>query len=202
MKRRDFLKAAIGMGIGVAGLESQAEEEDFFSAYYNRRKMPVVKALETVEKGKYDLSKLYEEDSEEDRLQSELRIGTRTLNGIIEQDILYNSFIHPSRNEAEVKDYLVILSNVRDIFCGHPFCHVLNGRLKEVVQMASKAKIPIPQEFQEYVGATIFPWECPHLNYRTLDDIRNSDQKTIIFIEGDGTEVEIDKLESIPPEYR
>ena len=133
--------------------------------------------LSIIKKHGLYLTGVYEEDSIENMLQEKLRIDTKNLYIDIHNQIrsLYRS---------ELPDSLQVLAEVEETFGSHPFHHVIIGRQKGIVKIVSERGLPIPEEFQKYCDAEIPPWQNPHINYRTLDDIPQ------------------DRAECIPPEYR
>ncbi len=97
------------------------------------------------------------------KLQDELRLSTRSLNGF---------YISPFCHDQEISDRVLnALKQVRDLFGNHPFHHVMDGRLASIVQEAIKNNLEIPDNFLDYKDFVIKPWNTPSLNYNTPRDI-------------------------------
>ncbi len=126
----------------------------------------VESAIETAKKGDLDLSPCYDNESFAGYiLQEKLRLSTRSLFG----DYLFFCY-----NQKISDRVLKSLKKVRDLFGNHPFHHVMDGRLAESVKMAYKRNLKVPEELQNYKDFKINPWNNPHLNYNTPENIIRS----------------------------
>lgn len=169
MKRRSFIEI-ISKGAVASTIPPILFEDKYihFSEPYRETRKEVIENLKVVNDENYDMSKVYDEESKPDIVQGNLRNKTRSLVAFVEKSLMdYGNDSY----YLDFEDSLTILSVVRDEFGDNPFHHVLDGRIIEVVQLGVKYGKQIPQEFEGY-QAKIQDHQNPHLNYRTLDDLR------------------------------
>jgi len=96
-------------------------ENPAFARYYGKARDAIRTTLNTANRENYDLSRTYEKGTNEDNLQANLRLETRSLVGYVQRDILrYGELV-----AAEVEDSFLTLFTVKEAFGNHPFHHVL-----------------------------------------------------------------------------
>lgn len=214
MNRREFLAASAGglLSAVVARAESNSggalEQEvaassdngifrDLFltSDYYpyghvSSGAEKIENMVSIIKRHGLDLTRTYEEGSTEGILQERLRLYTHCLYKDVQSLFRHSkvSYKGDPSYEADLSDSLCALLEVEETFGSHPFHHVIIGRQKAIVKIATEKNLPVPDEFQKYVGADIPKWQEPNLDYRSLDELRNAKDK--------------EDLGCIPPEYR
>ena len=172
MDRREFMKVFSGV-VATPLIPGELFPEDHyaFTSPYRETRREIIDNLKRAYNNKYDLSQLYIIDSEPDLIQGNLRTKTRSLVAFVERNLLRHGG-HSDFDDFE--DSLMILSVVRDEFSNKSFGNVMEGRIKEVVTLGVKHGRSIPEDYQKYIGAKIEPWESSHLNYRTIDDLKDN----------------------------
>lgn len=141
-------------------------------------------AIKHAEDSKEDISAEYHnrEESEGYEIQEQIRIISRSLSASYFSELAWTG---DKIGSEYINETLQTLKQARDIFGNHPFHHVIDGRLAEIVQESLKRGLQIPPEFQDdYRYFEINPWNNPHLNYNTPHDC-----------------IEHKRFESVPPDW-
>ncbi|MBS3136544.1 hypothetical protein J4401_06340 [Candidatus Woesearchaeota archaeon] len=102
----------------------------------------------------------------------------------------YAEMLHKSKDELSEdrnNEVLTLLENVCSLFGRHPIHHVLEGRMAWIAKKAGENELPIPDRFARYSRMQLQPWNNPHLDYISIEDIVARGEKF---------------ANLIPPEYR
>ncbi len=136
-------------------------------------------------KKKLKLDELYKnpDDSEDGKIQKEIRLSTQSLMSKFCAIEHFNAF---SVKQIDLENALDTINDARSLFGNHPFNNVLYGRLVYIATEASKASLRVPDKYASCVGMQIPSWQEPHWNYSTPSDFKKRK----------------DREKGLPPEWR
>ena len=73
---------------------------------------------------------------------------------------------------GETQACLDTLKKAKETLHQHPFRYVIDGRIASIVQSALSRKEKVPPEFMDdYAYFEFLPWNNPHLNYYSVNDL-------------------------------
>ena len=122
-------------------------------------------------------------ESEDGRVQQEIRLGTRSLNNYFCGMSFWNA---SNVQQGDLENALEMLEDAIVLFGNHPFKNVLYGRQVFIATESSKAGLKVPIRFASRVNAKLETWQKPSWNYATPADFKSTPKK----------------IEGLPPEWR
>ena len=127
-------------------------------------------------KKKLKLDGLYKnpDDSEDGKIQKEIRLSTRSL---MNSFCAMGYFKASQVEQSDLEKALDTVNAARLLFGNHPFSNVLYGRLVYVATEANKAGLRVPDKYASCVGSKLHSWQNPHLNYSTPSDFKKRKDK-------------------------